>query len=257
MLMTYRPGDIVNRHILNQDGTAWTPLTFASNWDRWAGFGIALTDTAVRAESGNQEGMFLWTDCYGVFAAMGLNGSAALALWRKCALMARFVTSPGARVVPSRRDAGPVWTSYSLSLSALERALFLAGSELDAVLPAELKPVVLVQFQLMTMLTVKDAVKKTRRARVTYQQMNLSLQAMRQAAYALPLVETWAQADNPGLVLEMLKGIVHNPALTKLAEPRPAGGGPKVRDVKEMIEEPISIVNPDNIHMYPPHLLAF
>lgn len=253
--MAYQPGDIVNRHILNASGTRWEPLRYASNWDRWAAFGIGLADYTRRRESANDAAALLWTDCFGVFGKIRMTCSAALSAWRKTTLTAQFLTLPGNQSVQGPMQKRVAWSSFHTILGQWIR---LAPHLIDDIesLPRTIAQTVIAQTDLMLELTPADVGGRSRRARSTWEQSTTALNTTAHAAVKVPVVEAWMQADDPMPIFGMLDGYVADPTLTILAEDRADVAGRPLRDIDDVTGDPLNLVTPTNLPLYPQYLFA-
>lgn len=254
--MAYKPGDIINGHVLNASGTRWEPLRYASNWDRWAGFGIALADYSHRREAVDNAAALLWTDCFGVFGEIGMNCSAALSLWRKCTLSAQFLTLPGNTMIRGSARRRVAWSTFTGSLMVWIRTVPAVAPELDAALPIKFIQVLSAQTEMMTELTVDDVAKGSRRARFTWEQSAAALDITARAAVGVPIRETWIKADDPHRIGGMLDYHVRHTYMSMLDKPRTEPSGRSVRAVKDIGGDPINLVTEANLPLYPDYLFA-
>ncbi|TXH32681.1 MAG: hypothetical protein E6Q91_01115 [Actinobacteria bacterium] len=254
--MAYQPGDIVNRHILNASATRWEPLRYASNWDRWAAFGIGLADYTRRREGADDTAALLWTDCFGVFGKIRMTCSAALSAWRKTTLTAQFLTLPGNQHVQGSMRRRVAWSSFHTILGQWIRLAPHVMDDIQSSLPASLAQVVIAQTELMLELTPADVGGRSGRGRFTWEQSTTALRITAHAALRVPVVEAWMQADDPLPIFGLLDGYVSDPTLTILAEDRAPVAGRTLRDIKDVVGDPLDLVTQANLSLYPDYLFA-
>lgn len=255
--MAYQPGEVVNGYVLTADRSHWLPVGFASAFDRWAGYALAMADFTGRHEASSPEYGPLWADCSAICVRARLFASATLAMWRHAGLQAAWLVGLADR--GTQLPAESVWDAHEATLSALHCLRNAADKHLSVLAPGPLRANLDAHLTVLDGLTWADMAGITGRARQAGEISANLLRLWGPACGQAMLDEVWLLADNPAAIHARLGHHIADPRWSRLATPRPddvLGAALRSGPANTLDGKPGDCVDPSSASLLPDWLHA-